>query len=189
MLVFKLDIIVIPVLVMPILAQMQQMKLQVNLALMLVLPLIMEQHKVLLLWTYGIMQIPTLGKQVVLLLLLIMALPQQTTTHILIKVFLQKPQQLVQLTYYAQATLHQAQPIYTEYHKMTKPQVKEYNCETQEEIVRDATVAEIAQMAKDKAEADARQAEAEAKAQAKATAEGKLAALGLTTDDLRALGL
>ena len=72
---------------------------------------------------------------------------------------------------------------------MTKPQVKEYNCETQEEIVRDATVAEIAQMAKDKAEADARQAEAEAKAQAKATAEGKLAALGLTTDDLRALGL
>ncbi len=34
-----------------------------------------------------------------------------------------------------------------------------------------------------------RQAEAQAKAQAKATAEGKLAALGLTTDDLRALGL
>jgi len=31
--------------------------------------------------------------------------------------------------------------------------------------------------------------EIEAKAQAKATAEGKLAALGLTTDDLRALGL
>lgn len=33
------------------------------------------------------------------------------------------------------------------------------------------------------------QAEAETKAQAKATAEGKLAALGLTIDDLRALGL
>ncbi len=33
------------------------------------------------------------------------------------------------------------------------------------------------------------QAEAKAKAQAKAAAEGKLAALGLTTDDLRALGL
>jgi hypothetical protein len=32
-------------------------------------------------------------------------------------------------------------------------------------------------------------AEAEAKAQAKTVAEGKLAALGLTTDDLRALGL
>ena len=35
----------------------------------------------------------------------------------------------------------------------------------------------------------AQQAEAEAEAQAKATAEGKLAALGLTTDDLKALGL
>ena len=33
------------------------------------------------------------------------------------------------------------------------------------------------------------QAEAEAKAQAKAAAEGKLAALGLTADDLKALGL
>jgi len=33
------------------------------------------------------------------------------------------------------------------------------------------------------------QAEADAKAQAKTAAEGKLAALGLTTDDLRALGL
>jgi hypothetical protein len=43
--------------------------------------------------------------------------------------------------------------------------------------------------AKTKAENDLLQAEAEAKAQAKATAEGKLAALGLTTDDLRALGL
>jgi hypothetical protein len=32
-------------------------------------------------------------------------------------------------------------------------------------------------------------AEAETKAQAKATAEAKLSALGLTTDDLRALGL
>jgi hypothetical protein len=37
-----------------------------------------------------------------------------------------------------------------EYHKMTKPQIKEYNCETGEitEIVRDATVAEIAQLEK-----------------------------------------
>ena len=72
---------------------------------------------------------------------------------------------------------------------MIKPQIKEYNCETQEEIIRDATDAEIAQMAKDKAESDARKTEAEAKAQAKVAAEGKLAALGLTTDDLRALGL
>ncbi len=72
---------------------------------------------------------------------------------------------------------------------MSKPQVKEYNCETQEEIIRDATDAEIAQMAKDKAVFEAKEAEARAKAQAKAAAEGKLAALGLTTDDLRALGL
>ena len=72
---------------------------------------------------------------------------------------------------------------------MTKPQIKIVNCTTGEEIVRDATNAEISQIEKDKAEADARKAEAEAKAQAKAAAEGKLAALGLTTDDLRALGL
>jgi len=70
-----------------------------------------------------------------------------------------------------------------------KPQIKEYNCETGEEIIRDATSAEIAQMAIDAENAAARQAEAEARAQAKAAAEGKLAALGLTTDDLRALGL
>ena len=72
---------------------------------------------------------------------------------------------------------------------MTKPQVKIFDVTSGEEIIRDATNAEIAQMAKDKAEADARKAETEAKAQAKSAAEGKLAALGLTTDDLRALGL
>jgi len=71
----------------------------------------------------------------------------------------------------------------------TKPQIKIVNCETGEEIVRDATSEEIAQMQKDAADAITRKAEANAKAQAKATAEGKLAALGLTTDDLRALGL
>ena len=70
-----------------------------------------------------------------------------------------------------------------------KPQVKIVNCETGEEIVRDATAEEIAQMEIDAANATAEKAEAEAKAQAKATAEGKLAALGLTTEDLKALGL
>jgi len=68
-------------------------------------------------------------------------------------------------------------------------QVKIVNAETGEEIVRDANAEELAQMEIDAANATARQAEAEAKAQAKAVAEGKLAALGLTTDDLRALGL
>jgi hypothetical protein len=72
---------------------------------------------------------------------------------------------------------------------MTKLQIKEVNTQTGEEITRDATTSEIEQLntlfEKNKNE----QAELQAKAQAKATAEGKLAALGLTTDDLRALGL
>jgi hypothetical protein len=67
--------------------------------------------------------------------------------------------------------------------------IVEINCETGEEIIREATKAE-----KDEAKARqemvaAREAEEAVKAQAKAAAEGKLAALGLTTDDLRALGL
>ena len=72
---------------------------------------------------------------------------------------------------------------------MTKPQIKIVNCETGEEIIRDATAEEIAQIELDAANSKAKKAETEAKATAKATAEGKLAALGLTTDDLRALGL
>jgi F0F1-type ATP synthase membrane subunit b/b' len=67
--------------------------------------------------------------------------------------------------------------------------ISEYNHLTKETIIRDATAEELAQREIDNANDAARQAEAEAKAQAKATAEGKLAALGLTTDDLRALGL
>jgi hypothetical protein len=72
---------------------------------------------------------------------------------------------------------------------MTRPQVKIVDIATGEEIVRDATDAEIAQMELDAADALKRkqaQAEAEAKKQA---AETKLAALGLTSDDLKALGL
>jgi Mg/Co/Ni transporter MgtE len=63
---------------------------------------------------------------------------------------------------------------------MTKPQVKEYNCETQEEIVRDATDVEIAQMAKDKAEADAKKAEVEAKANQR---QALLTRLGITAEE------
>lgn len=68
---------------------------------------------------------------------------------------------------------------------------KEFNVQTGEETIteRDETVAEKKDREKLLKEIAAAQAEAEAKAQAKATAEGKLAALGLTTDDLRALGL
>ena len=72
---------------------------------------------------------------------------------------------------------------------MTKPQIKIVNVQTGEEIVRDANAEEIAQMELDAANAAARKAEAEAKAQARAAAEAKLAALGLTTEDLKALGL
>jgi hypothetical protein len=69
------------------------------------------------------------------------------------------------------------------------PQIKIVNCTTGEETIRDATVDEITQIELDAANDVADKAVAEAKAQAKATAEGKLAALGLTTNDLRALGL
>ena len=70
-----------------------------------------------------------------------------------------------------------------------KPQVKIVNAETGEEIVRDASAKELAQMEIDAANDDATKAKADAKAEAKATAKSKLAALGLTIDDLRALGL
>ena len=65
----------------------------------------------------------------------------------------------------------------------------EHNATTNEIIERDLTEEELAQNKIDVAEYEARIAEAEAKAQAKAAAESKLAALGLTTNDLRALGL
>ena len=68
---------------------------------------------------------------------------------------------------------------------------KEFNVETGEETIieRDETVAEKKEREKSEADITKAQAEAEVRAQAKAVAEGKLAALGLTTDDLRALGL
>ena len=67
---------------------------------------------------------------------------------------------------------------------MTKPQIKEYNCETQEEIIRDATDVEIAQMAIDAENAAARKTEAEAKATAKAAI---LDRIGLTADELKTI--
>lgn len=63
------------------------------------------------------------------------------------------------------------------------------NVETGEVIERELNKAEKDQQKIDEIEVAAIEAEAKAKAQAKAAAEGKLAALGLTTDDLRALGL
>ena len=70
-----------------------------------------------------------------------------------------------------------------------KPQIKEYNCETGLETVRDATDAEIADIAARELEEANRKAEAQARAELKANAQAKLAALGLTVEDLQALGL
>ncbi len=63
-------------------------------------------------------------------------------------------------------------------------QIKEVNCTTGEEIVRDATVEEIAQMEIDAANDAARKAEADAKATAKAAL---LAQLGITEEQAKLL--
>jgi hypothetical protein len=67
----------------------------------------------------------------------------------------------------------------------------EINVQTGEEVTieRKLTSEEEAQIMANRAKSAAQTAEAESEATAKATAESKLAALGLTTDDLRALGL
>ena len=72
---------------------------------------------------------------------------------------------------------------------MTKPTIRIHNTETNEVIDREMTDAEFAQYNQDKANREAREAEAEAKAETKAAAQAKLAALGLTVEDLTALGL
>ena len=67
--------------------------------------------------------------------------------------------------------------------------IKVHNIETNEIIEREMNVQELAQVEIDKATAEAKaQAAAEAKAK-KASAQAKLEALGLTADDLKALGL
>ena len=72
---------------------------------------------------------------------------------------------------------------------MTNPTIKEHNIETGEVVEREMTTAELVEANDRKAAAEAlREAEA-TKATAKAQAEAKLAALGLTADDLKALGL
>ena len=63
-------------------------------------------------------------------------------------------------------------------------QIKEVNCTTGEEIVRDATAEELAQMELDAADAAARKAEAEAKA---AQRQVILSRLGITEEEARIL--
>jgi hypothetical protein len=71
------------------------------------------------------------------------------------------------------------------------PKVVEIDCSTGIETVRDMTTEEIAAQEAMRVEFEARQAEetaaAEAKAEAKASATSKLAALGLTEDEINAL--
>jgi hypothetical protein len=72
---------------------------------------------------------------------------------------------------------------------MTRPLVRFHNSDTNEIIDREMNDDEFAQYNADKAKNLALEAEAKAKAEAKAAAQAKLAALGLTVEDLQALGL
>jgi hypothetical protein len=67
---------------------------------------------------------------------------------------------------------------------MTKLQIKEVNCTTGEEIIRNANAAEITQMELDAANALANKAEADAKATAKAALLDKL---GISADEAQLL--
>ena len=74
---------------------------------------------------------------------------------------------------------------------MKKPTKMEVNCMTGETQIIELTDAEIAQMEIDRAAAqadrEAHEAEATAKAAAKAAGQAKLAALGLTAEEIAAL--
>ena len=72
---------------------------------------------------------------------------------------------------------------------MTKPIIRIHNIETDEVVDREMTTAEFKQYEADQLANELRQAEAEAKAIAKAASQAKLEALGLTVEDLQALGL
>ena len=72
---------------------------------------------------------------------------------------------------------------------MTKPSITIYDCETNETIQREMNAEELAQYESDQLAAAQRKAEIEAKAAAQTAAQAKLEALGLTADDLKALGL
>jgi hypothetical protein len=72
---------------------------------------------------------------------------------------------------------------------MTKPTIRIHNTSTDEVIDREMTTAEFAVYETEKAKHAEAKAKAEAAEAAKTAAQAKLAALGLTTDDLKALGL
>lgn len=70
-----------------------------------------------------------------------------------------------------------------------KPIIKIHNLETDEIIEREMNTQEFAQFTLDKAKSDADKETEAAKEAAKVSAASKLAELGLTADDLKALGL
>ena len=72
---------------------------------------------------------------------------------------------------------------------MTKPLIKIYNCETNETIEREMNAQEYAQYELDQLAAVQLKAAMETKTAAQTAAQAKLEALGLTADDLKALGL
>lgn len=72
---------------------------------------------------------------------------------------------------------------------MTNPIIKIHNAETGEIIEREMNAAELKQFQEDQAAEGMRKVQEATAAAAKSAAEAKLAALGLTADDLKALGL
>ena len=72
---------------------------------------------------------------------------------------------------------------------MSRPMVRIHNTETNEVVDREMNNNEFAQYKEDQAAQAIAETIAQAKAQAKATAQSKLATLGLTLEDLQALGL
>ena len=72
---------------------------------------------------------------------------------------------------------------------MTKPTIREHNMETDKVIDREMTDDEYAFYQASNADLQANLKAEQDKAAKKAAAEAKLAALGLTTDDLKALGI
>jgi hypothetical protein len=67
--------------------------------------------------------------------------------------------------------------------------IKIHNCETGEVIERDMTKAEIAHLESVRKDGDAEELVKQQMLVTKAAAQAKLEALGLTADDLKALGL
>ena len=67
---------------------------------------------------------------------------------------------------------------------MAKPQIKVVNAETNDEVIRDATVAEIAQMKSDAEQSKVEKDAADAKASSK---QSILNRIGLTADELKTI--